>query len=113
MKRIKPISLASVLLVSTLAASGAALAGQASTIAPDSGLDHGHQVPPQFPVQATYHSGIKLGHDGDVVTVVSDLASGSGVEAIQVRTTRSQHSMPRTSFEVEPLVSDSGLDSGV
>ncbi|MBZ9538734.1 hypothetical protein KGQ90_07275 [Modicisalibacter tunisiensis] len=109
MKRINPVSLASVLLVSTLAASGAALAGETSTIAPDHGLDVGHQVPPQHPVQATHHSGINLGHGSAVVTDVNDLAPGAGVEAVQARIGASHHAVRRTAYQVEPLVSDGGV----
>ncbi|KXS36993.1 hypothetical protein [Modicisalibacter tunisiensis] len=109
MKRINPISLASVLLVSTLAASGAVMAGETSTIAPDSGLDVGHQVPPQHPVQATHNSGINLGDGSEVVTDVSDLAPGAGIEAVQARIGQGHHAVMRTAYQVKPLVSDGGV----
>lgn len=106
MKRATILPLASLLLTGALAVSGSAMA---SNIAPDHGLDVGHQVPPLNPVAETHDAGINLGDGTSVVNSEHALAPASGIEAKQYRRHDSGPAAHRTAYNVDPLVSDGGV----
>ncbi|WP_136067409.1 hypothetical protein [Modicisalibacter radicis] len=108
MKSVKSLSLTSLFLASALAFSGAALA-QPSSLVPDHGLDHGHQVPPAYPAQDVRNTAINLDSQTAVVERNVSLVPDSGIDARQHRAAAEVRVDTRTAYHVSPLVSDGGV----
>lgn len=108
MKTTKTLSLGSILLAGMLAVSGTALAGN---IAPDHGLDHGHQVPPLDPVKEAHDSGINLAARQAPTPGIS-LAPAAGVEGLEHRASTKVLVDTRTDYhDVVPLAPAAGVDA--
>ncbi|MDW5377376.1 hypothetical protein R6258_10660 [Halomonas sp. HP20-15] len=108
MKSVNSLSLTSLLLASSLAFSGAALA-QSGSLVLDHGLDHGHQVPPAYPAQDVRNTAINLDSQSTVVERGVSLVPDGGIDAKQHRTGEAVRVDTRTAYNTSPLVRDSGV----
>ncbi|WP_150113087.1 hypothetical protein [Modicisalibacter zincidurans] len=109
MKSVKSLPLTSLLLASALVFSGAALAQTSSSLAPDHGLDRGHQVPPAYPARDVRNTSINLDSQSAVVERSVSLVPDGGVDARQHQAPSEAQVDTRTAYNVSPLVSDAGV----
>ena len=115
-KHFAPVA-TTVLLAALLSVSTLAFAQQTSELAPDSGVDSGHQVQPDAS-QPMSTNGMEDMQDADMMNDTNSgaetLAPANGVDAQEERANgmaQSGNSTDWTSYSSEPLVDDSGVDA--